>query len=397
MNNLKNKFYAKYADTQVSTIRSVYNEIDWSNRFIGIKGSRGVGKTTLLLQYLKKNFRPDNTVLYVSLDDLYFAENKLYALADLFYKKGGKLLVLDEIHRYPNWSQELKNIYDDLHDLKLIFTGSSMLHLQKAKADLSRRVVMYEMPGLSFREYINFENKTDFPFFDLKQILQNHVEIAVQLIEKIKPLSFFEDYLSFGYYPFYLENKQAFHSKLSEIILTTLEVDIPQFEKIQVSGITYLKKLLRLISHSVPYKPNMNGLSQRTGISLNTMKSYINYLHDSRLISLLYFKDFGINSMNKPEKIYLSNPNLMYNLADTSPDIGNVRETFFYNQLNQKHKVRASKYTDFMVDDIYSFETGGSNKNKKQISDLKNSYLVKDNLEIGSESTIPLWLFGFLY
>ena len=397
METLRQKFYEKYALAQTKTIRHFINTIDWSNRFIGIKGSRGVGKTTLLLQHIKQNYKPNNEVLYVSLDSLYFAETRPYDLADVFYKKGGKLLAMDEVHRCPGWAVELKNIYDDMPGLKVIFTGSSLLHLRKAKVDLSRRAVMYQMPGLSFREFLSFQSKTEFPIYSLDDIIHNHIEIAMNIINDIKPLAYFDNYLNYGYYPFYLENIKSFHQKLYETILTVLEVDIPQFEKIQISGIIYLKKLLKIISRSVPFKPNMNVLSQRTGISLNTMKTYLKYLADAKLLSMLYVPDKGINSMNKPEKVYLENTNLMYNMADNNPNVGNLRETFFFNQTDINYKVNISKHADFIIDDCYTFEMGGKNKQQKQIKNIENSYIVKDNIEIGPDNIIPLWLFGFLY
>ena len=397
MEQLRQKFYEKYARVQTQTVRNFIRTIDWNDRLIGIKGSRGVGKTTLLLQYIKQNNKADNRVLYVSLDDFYFAENRLYTLADLFYKKGGKLLAIDEVHRYVDWATELKTIYDDMPDLKIIFTGSSLLHLQRAKADLSRRAVMYEMYGLSFREFLMFETKTDLPIYTLNEIIENHVDIAIELVQKIKPLVFFENYLNYGYYPFYLENKKTFHQRLSEIILTILEVDIPQFEQIQTSHLVYLKKLLKIVSNSVPFKPNMSALSERTGISLNTMKNYFSYLNNARLLMLLYVKNEGINSLNKPEKLYLENSNLMYNLLDQTPNIGNIRETFFLNQIEKLYSVNASKQADFVVNNKYTFEIGGKNKTQRQIQNIENSYIVKDNIEIGSDNIIPLWLFGFLY
>ncbi|MBN1250564.1 MAG: ATP-binding protein [Bacteroidales bacterium] len=397
METLRQKFYEKYTFIQIKTIRDFINTVDWSNRFIGIKGSRGVGKTTLLLQYIKKNYKADNKVLYASLDNFYFSVNRLYDLADSFYKKGGKLLAIDEVHRYANWATELKNIYDDMPDLKVVFTGSSLLHLNKAKADLSRRVVMYKMPGLSFREFLKFETERDFPIYSLDDIINNHIELAIGVMQKLKPLAYFEDYLNYGYYPFYLENKKSFHQKLNETLLTVLEIDIPQFESIQTSGIIYLKKLLKIISRSVPFKPNMNSLSSRSGISLNTMKTYLKYLSDAKLLSLLYFPDKGINSLNKPEKIYLENTNLIYNLADNLPDIGNIRETFFFNQISNSDNINASKQSDFKVNNQYTFEIGGKNKQQKQIHNIKNSFIVKDNIEIGTDNIIPLWLFGFLY
>ncbi len=397
METLKQKFYNKYAQTQLETVRNFTNSIDWTNRFIGIKGSRGVGKTTMILQYLKQNYQPNNTVLYVSLDDLYFSENNLYNLADNFYKKGGELLALDEVHRYNNWALELKNIYDDMPNLKVIFTGSSLLHLQKAKADLSRRAVMYQMPGLSFREFLSFETDISFNTYTLQEIIDNHIQISIDVVSKLKPLAHFGKYLDYGYYPFYRDNLKSFHSKLDEIILTILEIDIPQFSLMQIGNIIYLKKLLSIISNSVPFKPNMKSLSERTGISLNTMKLYLKLLNDADLLQMLYVQNKGINSLNKPEKIYLDNPNLMNNQGRDNVNIGNIRETFFYNQLKSKYIINASKQSDFTVENKYTFEIGGKNKKRKQIEGIENSYVVKDNIEIGSDNIIPLWLFGFLY
>ncbi len=397
MERITEKFYEKYAATQTQTIRDFTHTIDWSNRFIGIKGSRGVGKTTLILQYIKQNYKPNHTVLYITLDNLYFSENKLYHLADEFYKKGGLLLAIDEVHRYKDWAIELKNIYDDMPNLKVIFTGSSLLHLQQAKADLSRRTVMYDMPGLSFREFIYFQTNQKFESIDLSTLLENHIEIAVSITSKIKPLAYFQDYLNYGYYPFYTENTASFHQKLSEVILTVLEVDIPQFASIPPSNIIYLKRLLKIISASVPFKPNINSLSERTGISINTLKSYLILLADAQLLQLLYVPEKGINSLNKPEKIYLNNPNLMHNQAENNLNIGNLRETFFINQLQTKYTVNASPSADFLINDQYTFEIGGESKTAKQIKNTSDSFVVKDNIEIGSGKNIPLWMFGFLY
>jgi predicted AAA+ superfamily ATPase len=397
MESLRQKFFEKYAFTQLKTVRDFMHTIDWTNRFIGIKGSRGVGKTTLVLQFIKQNFKADNKVLYVSLDNIYFSENRLYDLADDFNKKGGELLAVDEIHRYPDWAIELKNIYDDMPDLRVVFTSSSLLHLRKTKADLSRRAVMYEMPGFSFREFLSYETKAGFEAVNLEDIIHHHVEIAMEIVQKTKPLALFGDYINYGYYPYYLENKRTFHQKLHETVLTVLEVDIPQIESIQVSGIIYLKKLLKIISRSVPFKPNMNALSGRTGISLNTMKTYLTYLNDAELLSALYFQEQGINSLNKPEKIFLENTNIIYNLAENTPNTGNIRETFFYNQTKKHHRVNASRQADFIIDDTFTFEVGGKNKTGKQIKNIDRSYLVKDGIEIGSGNNIPLWLFGFLY
>lgn len=397
MEVLIQRFYEKYAQTHVDSIRDFEKKVDWNNRVIGLKGSRGVGKTTLLLQHIKKNYKPSGKILYTSLDHFWFAENRLYHLADIFYKKGGEILFLDEVHRYPDWSVELKNIYDDFHDLKIVFTGSSLLHLEKSRADLSRRAVLYNMPGLSFREFLNFQTNNSFPTYTLQEIVNNHVEIAISVLEKLKPLEFFQDYLKYGYYPFYLENIDSFHQKLSEAVHTVLEVDIPQFEAIQTSHILLLKKLLQIISSSVPFKPNLQSISQRSGISINTLKKYLYLLHRANIISLLHTDSKGMSNLSKPEKIFLQNTNLMYNLSGENQNIGNLRETFFLTNLKEVGKVEAAKSGDFFVNDKYTFEIGGKGKKQKQIKNISDSFIVKDEIETGNDNIIPLWLFGFLY
>ncbi len=397
MEKLVQRFYEKYAQTKTDNVRDFIHTVDWDNRMIGIKGRRGVGKTTLLMQYIKKNFLPDNKILYVSLDNFYFAENRIYDLADNFRKKGGEILVMDEVHRYKGWAIEMKNIYDDFAGLKLIFTGSSLLHLQHARADLSRRAVMYDMPGLSFREFVFFETGLRFPAFNLDSLLTDHIKIAVEMIGKFKPVHLFSNYLQYGYYPYYLENINSFHQKLLEAIHLVVEVDIPQFEMIQTSHIVYLKKLLQIIASSVPFKPNLSAVSQRTGISLNTLKTYLNYLEKAGIISFLHFKAKAMNSLNKPEKLYLDNTNIMYSLSEMNINTGSLRETFLLNQLKQVSTVYASEQADFYVNDKYTFEVGGESKTRKQIKDVSHSFMVKDNVEVGYENVIPLWLFGFLY
>jgi uncharacterized protein len=397
MEALFSKFYEKYAQTNTSIIRDYMNRVDWSNRFVGIKGSRGVGKTTLLLQYIRQHFAPRDGVLYISLDNLYFGEHSFYDTVDQFVKRGGQTLVVDEVHRYPEWSLHLKNIYDDFPALKVVFTGSSLIQLSKSVGDLSRRVVMYSMPSLSFREFIHFETGESFSVVSLDDLLQNHVEIATQLISKIRPLAWFAAYLNYGCYPFYLENKASVHLKLEEIVQVVLEVDIPQFENIQTSNIFLLKRLLQLIASSVPFKPNYHTISQRTGLSINTLKSYLHHLEKARLISLLHRPAKGFKNIGKTEKIFLHNPNLMYALAGDNRDKGSLRETFFYNQLSENYPVHASMAADFLVDGQYHFEIGGKGKTHKQIRNLSKAYVVKDDIEVGHENVIPLWLFGFLY
>ncbi len=397
MDKLRQRFLEKYNYTNLDTIRDMYNKIHWDERLIGIKGQRGVGKTTLLLQYIKKNLKPDQSVIYISLDNMYFHSNSLYDFTDQFVSKGGKYLFLDEVHRYKNWGKEIKNIYDDFPKLKVVFTGSSILQLKKANADISRRAVMYELPGLSFREFINFETKANLKPISLDNIINDHTYIAVEMVNNIHPLAYWENYLSYGYYPFYLESRDTFHMRLSEAINMVLEVDIPQFEEIRITHINKLKQLLYILSESVPFKPNMQKLAERTEISINTLKSYLQYLSDAQLINLLKPEGIGISTLAKPEKIYLNNTNLLHNLATNLPEKGNLRETFFMNQVKKAGDIRASKKVDFYMNNKYSFEVGGKTKGKKQIVNVSNAFVVKDDMEVGFENQVPLWLFGFLY
>jgi len=397
MEVLFTRFAEKYVRTKVESLREYANSIDWDNQLIGIKGSRGVGKTTLLLQYIRKNFKADSTVLYTSLDHLYFQTHTLYDTAETFHKKGGRLLVVDEAHRYPEWSVELKGIYDDFPDLKVIFTGSSLLKISKGKSDLSRRAVMYDMPGLSFREFLQFETGLAFPRIAYKELLVNHRQLAMDIIGKVKPLVWFSSYLQFGYYPFYLENRKAFHQKLGESLQMVLDVDIPQYERMQMANIPAIKRLLQIISGTVPFKPNYNTISGRSGISINTVKNYIGFLSEAQLLLLLQNASNSLGNMGKPEKIYLNNTNLMYNLVGSQVDIGNLRETFFFNQVSQVADVKASSQSDFLVNGSDTFEIGGKSKTQKQIETLPDAYIAKDDIEIGYENVIPLWMFGLLY
>ncbi|MEA1981867.1 MAG: AAA family ATPase [candidate division Zixibacteria bacterium] len=387
----------KIARIDISRVRRFISQVDWSQQMVGIRGARGIGKTTLLLQYLRLNYGVGEKSLYISADNLYFSENRLYDLASIFSKKGGRLLVIDEVHRYPNWAIEMKNMYDDLPDLKVIYTGSSLLELHKAKADLSRRALTYDMPGLSFREFLEFELNTSFDPLPLSDMINDHVGIAAEIISQIKPLEFFDNYLRYGYYPFYLEGLSSFDQKLLETVHLVLEVDIPQFMNMQIGHIQMLKRLLQVISTFAPFQPNLTSLSERTGISLNTLKSYLYYLHQAAQISLLQKPYKGVNSLNKPAKIYLNNTNLMHVLGNEMTNKGSARETFFQNQIKSAESVFSSKHADFQTATGITFEVAGANKNHRQIKGLSNAYLVKDQIEIGSGNSIPLWLFGFLY
>jgi predicted AAA+ superfamily ATPase len=371
--------------------------IDWNDRLIGLTGARGVGKTTFLLTHIKQYHTNSPHVLYASMDDFYFSQSSLLQLADEWVKKGGTHLFIDEIHKYPNWSQELKNIYDRYKKLKVVFTGSSVLHIQSGKADLSRRAVVYAMEGLSFREFINIEARTKFKKITLEELLKNHLNISKEIVAKVKPLAYFDNYLKHGYYPYYLESTASYHRKLLNTIHLMLEVDLPYLRHVEVKYVHKLKKLLYLLSQSVPFQPNVSQLSADLEVSRNTVMLYLNYLSESKLLNLLHSKSSSDAMLAKPEKVYLHHSNLLYAISSNSVNKGNERETFFYNQVNNAYRVEYSATGDFLVDRKYIFEIGGKSKSKKQIKNIKNSYVAADMLEYGFENKIPLWLFGFLY
>ncbi len=397
MERLFETFVKKIALTETSFVRSLMDEIEWKARLIGIRGARGVGKTTLLLQRIKLNHPQDGTVLYASADNIWFSEHKLYDLASDFAKRGGRYLFLDEVHKYPNWSQELKNIYDDIPELHVVFTGSSLLHILNGNADLSRRAIVYEMQGLSFREYLNYNLNLSLSTFSLEEILSNHIQLTQKVLDKVKVLRYFSEYLHNGYYPFYNELPTLYHSRINEVVNFIIDVEIPQLRGVEVAYISKVKQLLYVIAESVPFIPNISKLSERIGISRNSLLSYLNALHESKLTMSLQKPGNGINLLQKPDKLYLENPNLMVALAGGQTDIGNLRETFFANQLGYHHKVNISEQSDFLIDRRYTFEIGGKEKPHKQIADLSGAYIAADNIEIGFGNKIPLWLFGFLY
>jgi hypothetical protein len=384
------------AAVKTDFVRKIMDNLDEPDRLIGIKGSRGVGKTTLLLQYLKLRLN-DKNALYISLDDLYFTENTFLDTADTFVKNGGTHILVDEVHHYENWAKELKNAYDRYPELKIIFTGSSMLRMESSRGDLSRRAVIYSMQGLSLREYILYTEKVEFPVFTLAQVLEDHRNLAETVWTRIKPIRKFNEYLQFGYFPFASENVNTYHLRLKEIVNVVLEADLPYMAEIDYSKIDKIKQLLYIISRSVPFKPNIIKLAERTGIARNTLKNYLHYLEEAGLIHLLYSSARGISMLTKPEKIYLSNPNLLFALGSSLADKGNLRETFLINQLSAGHTLHYPKQGDFIVDEKYLFEVGGKNKSPDQIRGIKNAYLVLDEIESGTGNIIPLWLFGFLY
>ena len=398
MEELFNRYQRISQKIQTDFVRSFMQEVNWNARLIGIKGARGVGKTTLLLQYLKINFT-DNIALtlYVSLDSFAFRGKTLLGLADEFVRNGGKHLFLDEVHKYPNWAQELKNIYDDYSELQLVFTGSSLLEILNSRADLSRRVVIYHMQGLSFREFIMLETGIYFTPITLESILKDHLHLAGLINAKIKVFPHFEKYLKQGYYPFYREELDLYEQRVEEVINMMLEIELPLLRGMDIGLVPKIKQLLVIISESVPFVPNIVNLSQKIEIHRTTLMSYLFYLQELGLTYHLLKEARGSVRLQKPAKIYLENTNLMYVLFSFSANRGNVRETFFANQVGYKHKISFHEKTDFLVDNTYAFEIGGKDKSKKQITGIENAYIVSDEIEYGYQNKIPIWLFGFLY
>jgi predicted AAA+ superfamily ATPase len=397
MESLIERYRKKLALAQVNFIRSVFHEIDWTDRLIGLRGPRGIGKTTILLQYLKQHHENDETALYISLDNIWFSEQNLVEFVDDFVKRGGKKLFIDEIHKYPNWAQELKNIYDDFPEVSVVFTGSSLLEILNARADLSRRAVMYSMQGLSFREFLNLEHGFEFNPLNLNEIIENHGKIATEIAGKIQPIKYFSTYLKTGYYPFFRDNPNTYDQRLEEIVNFILEIELPTLRQVDPSYIIKLKQLLMVISSSVPFKPNVTKLAERIGINRNTLITYFHYLEESGLTQQLFKDAKGITRLQKPDKIYLDNTNLLYTIAPQNVQIGHVRETFFANQLAYKHLVEYTDVGDFKIDQTLKFEIGGKHKTKEQVKDLQNAFIAADDIEIGFQEKIPLWLFGFLY
>ena len=397
MDTLFEKHRQKVAYTSLQFMRSLTDSINWDARMIGIRGARGVGKTTLLLQYIKKNLPHDGASLYVSLDDIWFSEHKLVDLADTFSKKGGRRLFLDEVHKYPNWSQELKNIYDDYPQLKIVFTGSSLLEILNARADLSRRAIVYDMQGLSFREYLGVVTNMSLPIYTLDDISMRHIEISETILSQLKPLQFFDSYLRKGYYPFFLEQPELYYIRLEEVLKMILDIELPLLRGIDVSYVPKLKQLILIVAESAPFIPNVSKLSERIGINRNTFITYLYYLQEAHITRHLYRDITGITRLQKPDKIFLENTNLMYAFASDNTNIGNVRETFFFNQVAYSHKIEFPQDGDFIINGKQLFEIGGKSKGFSQIANYNNSYVAADDLEYGVGNKIPLWLFGFLY
>ncbi len=384
--------------------RYLYDKINWHLKSIGILGQRGLGKTTMMLQYIKENYTNSDKALYISLDNPYFQSLSLIEFAKEFEQYGGEVLCIDEVHKYADWSTHIKKIYDTL-GLRIVFSGSSILQISKQNADLSRRTIIYHLENLSFREYLFLSGILDYDKVELEDILSGHIPIAQEISTHIKPLKLFKEYLKYGAYPFILEDKDTYHQKIIQIINLILETDLPYINKIEIVQIAKLKKLLYMLAVNVPFVPNITDLSRASDISRPKIYEYLNHLEDAKIINSLRTKAKGYSIMSKPEKLFMQNTNISYALT-AHINIGSARESFFVNQIKNYYvdknlfldeSIYAAKEGDFLVNNIYTFEIGGKNKTFKQIKDLEHSFIASDDIEIGYKNKIPLWLFGFLY
>lgn len=379
--------------------RYLYSILPWSARMLCIRGARGVGKTTLLLQRIAENFAAGSIqALYVSLDELWFTENRLIDLADYHYTHGGTHLFLDEVHRYPqeSWAQEIKNIYDRYPGFHVVFTGSSILRIDQSQADLSRRCLFFTMQGLSFREYLDFNGIAQFEPVRLDQVLENHVALAINFTRQVHVLQYFEEYLRHGYYPFYNELTKGYEMALRQMVANVIEVDIPQAESLEQSTMNRIKRLISLIARMTPFTVNVSRIANTLECDRQTVHKLLRTMQRASLINMLFKGKNNMQQLVKPEKVYLENTNLIYALA-SEISIGNVRETFFCNQLFNSHELAFSGSGDFLIDNTHTVEVGGQRKSFEQIKDVPHSFLAVDDIEIGNGNRIPLWLFGFLY
>lgn len=376
-------------NTPLEFHRYMWDKIIWQDRMVGLLGPRGVGKSTIVKQYILSH-ADRRDWLYVSADHSYFLTNSLADLASDFVKENGKHLVIDEVHKYPGWSRELKQIYDGLPNLNVIFTGSSILDIKKGIADLSRRALIFEMQGLSFREYLFLFHGLELPVLTFEEILTHKFKAP----ENFHPLPYFREFTQKGYYPF--GKDPGYMIRLQQVMAQTIETDIPQFASMNASTAIKLRKMMAIISGMAPYKPNFTNLATELRVSKNDVPEYLYYLEKAGMLAQLRDDTGGMRGLGKVEKVYIDNPNLMYALAEGIPDIGNIRETFFFNQTRVTEDVTSSKESDFRIGE-FTFEVGGRNKGRSQLKDVKNGIVVKDDIEFGAYSTIPLWQFGLLY
>ena len=393
---LYDSYHRKIAKVDLRFKRYLYGQINWKARIISIKGARGVGKTTMLLQHILENYEDIDRTLYATLDNLWFTTHSLIDLVDWADRQGITRLYLDEVHRYKGWAQTLKNIYDDYPDMSIVYTSSSLLVMDNAKVDMSRRQTSYTLYGMSFREYLDLEGVFQTEAIPLEKLLKHHVQEAMDIVGKIKVAPLFEAYLSHGYYPFYRESQEDFSLRLRETVTVVIDSDLPSVENVNYETLQKVKKLLMIISEHVPFEPNMSELWRQLSTDNESGLKMLYSLDKAQVLALLTAKVKNYKSLTKPDKIFLGNPNLMHVLCP-KVDKGTEREAFFFSQLRVLHDVRYPKQGDFLIDGKQLFEVGGKGKTFDQIADIPDSYLAVDDTEVGSGNRIPLWLFGFLY
>ena len=401
MESLFKRHDAYLSTVPMEYIRDFMQRVNWQSRLIVIRGPKGVGKSTLMQQYIKQNFSAgDRHILYCSADTNYFAAHTLLDLAENFVKMGGKWLFIDEVHKYPGWRREIKEIYDLYRELHIVLSGSSLIQINDGQADLSRRIIVYDMPGLSLREFLHLDVGLDIQPVSLQQLLENPAKFCMEIISLCHPLEHFSRYLQFGYYPFYFEQKQEYYDKLENTINYIIDVELTKFRGLDVGYTRQVKALLHVISQMTPYEVDIAKLSKASGISrLSTLK-YLAHLEEACLIRRLFTDLKTVTDLQKPDKIYLDNSNLLYLLSLERPEIGTVRETFFANQLaSAGHTVEYAGYKkgDFRIDENIVIEVGGQDKDFSQIADQENAYVAADDIESAYMRKIPLWAFGFLY
>lgn len=385
--------------TSMNIVREAMNAINWDAQLICLRGARGVGKTTLMLQYIKSHYRPmSNEVLYVSLDAVYFSTHTLIDLADRFYKNGGKHLFVDEVHKYNSWSREIKEIYDTYPDMRVVISGSSLLNILGGDADLSRRCIPYELHGLSFREYLQFFHNIQVQPRSLQDILERPEEICSEVLDKCHPLPLFKDYLQHGYFPFYLKSKENYATLIEQVVNYVIETELPQCYGVDMAMVRKIKALISIMSSSIPYEVDATKLSGVIGVHRTTVVNYLYMLDKAKLINMLFAEAKTIKKLQKPDKIYIENPNMLYALAEGNVEIGTARETFCINQLRVHHNVEYSKKQgNFRVDGKYTFEIGGQSKGFGQVAGVPDSYVLADDIETPFGRKLPLWIIGFLY
>ena len=393
---LFNNYHRKIARIDLRFKRYLYDQINWSARIISIKGARGVGKTTMLLQHILENYEDIDKTLYASLDDLWFSTHSLIDLVDWADQHGMQRLYLDEVHKYEKWKETLKNIYDSYPDMSIVYTSSSLLIMDNATVDLSRRQTAYTLHGLSFREFLAFEDILHYPAIALEDLLRNHVSHAMQIVRNVKVASYFEAYLEHGYYPFYREVGEDFASRLREIVSVVIDSDLPAVENMTFETLQKVKKLVMIISERVPFEPKMSELWAQLATNNDLGLRMLYALDKAQILALLTSKAKNYKFLYKPDKIFLGNTNLMHVLCPLV-NKGNERETLFCCQLQVNTDVKHPLKGDFLVNDKYLFEVGERKKSFEQIADVPNSFLAVDDTEVGYGNRIPLWLFGFTY